>query len=355
MKTPKLTAETSLRGDRSGSIDPDAEWLPIPKPDQIESSPDRLTPSFVPAAEAVYAYGRVGARFPNLSLEKEFYQSLEIVAPRGPRGDFDVTDPVDVDILNQELSRTDLLYSVLSKPENIYIARDMVWVFQDLSGILEYVIVPESDDQVTRLVNALAPGRDGTPAALILIGDAASPSGGLRSIPAPRVRLVAIRTQLVPAPGGANPGDQTLFQQVQSLLINPGKRDGDRALNFVLLNHGDFYSTTRNLMQPVRGAQTAYGFNLSQAETSLREINQIELVDVIFTFVPEISGPQIQYYASVNVTSLFPFIVVPFTNYIPRKSSGCDIRISTASAKDPNPGTRVRQCGDNVFVYRFTP
>jgi hypothetical protein len=314
MKTPKLTAEASLRSDGTGWIDPETEWLAIPRPDQVESSPDRLTPSFVPRAVPVYAYGRVGARFPSLSLEKEFYQSLEIVAPRGPSSDFNVTDPVDVDILNQELSRTDLLYSVLSKPENIYIARDMVWVFRDLEGVLEYVIVPGSDDEVTRLVNALAPGRDGTPASLILIGDMASPSGGPSSITAPRVRLVALRTQLVPAPIGANPGDQTLFQQVQSLLINPGKKDGDRALNFVLLNHGDFYSTTRSLMQPVRGAQTAYGFNLSQAETSLREINQTELVDVIFTFVPEMSGPQIQYYASVNVTSLFPFIVVLFTN-----------------------------------------
>jgi hypothetical protein len=41
-------------------------------------------------------------------------------------------------------------------------------------------------------------------------------------------------------------------------------------------------------------------------------------VDVIFTYAPETSGPRIQYYASVNVTGLFPFIVVPFTKYLPR-------------------------------------
>jgi hypothetical protein len=317
MKSLELTAQASLR---SGVYFPvnahvEAELEGIVWPALTEPCSDRLTPSFLGAAGSIYAYGSVSARFPSLSLEKEFYQALEPPPPRQPSNQFDVENTVDVDVLNQELNRTDLLYSVLSKPENIYIAREMVWTFQDRAGVMEYLIASGSDENVTTLVNAIAPGRDGLPAALILIAELVSPSAHSGLMNAPTVRLTALRSPLVPTGTG---GDDGTFQQVQSLLINLGASNGDRALNFVLLNHGDFYTTTQSLLQPIRGTPTAYGFVIVSAGTLAKKVNQDEIVDVIFTYAPETSGPRIQYYASVNVTGLFPFIVVPFTKYLPR-------------------------------------
>jgi cyclic patellamide precursor peptide PatG len=320
MKPLELTAEASLGRRFLNRTWPYLEVEPIEVSwsEEPVGRSDRITPNFLSGGKPIYAYGRVAAKFPSLSLEKEFYQALEIVSPRQPNDQFDVENTVDVDVLNQELNRTDLIYSVLSKPENIYIARDMVWVFEDLANVLEYVITPASDEQVTALVNAIAPGRDGLAGALILIGEMVSGTAGSGLIDAPSVRLVALRKQLTPTAAG---GDDGTFQQIQSLLLNTGANRGNRALNFVLLNHGDFYSTTQNLLQPVRGTPTAYGFSIVGAETLVRKINQDEMVDVVFIYAPEASGSRIQYYASVNVTSLFPFIVVPFTKYLSRNQA----------------------------------
>jgi hypothetical protein len=314
MKPLALTAELGLlTGNYSaGSLNADPTdfcWQTLADP-----SLDRLSPSFVALGKAVYAYGSVNAKFPGLSLEREFYQALESVPPRSPADQFNVENTVDVDILNQELNRTHLLYSVLRKPENIYIAREMVWIFQDRAGLMEYVIAPENDEHVSLLVTTIAPGRDGLPGASILIGELISPTSIAGLIDAPTVRLVALRKPLVPVCGT----DDGTFQQVQSLLINQGAANNDRALNFVLLNHGDFYATSQNLLQPVRGTPTAYGFTVVEARTLSRRINHDEVVDVIFIYAPETSGPRIQYYSLVNVTGLFPFIVVPFTKYLPR-------------------------------------
>src|SRR5262245_58235708 len=73
-------------------------------------------------APYVYALGRIEARFPRLSVEKEFAQVVSRAEPGG---------------------KTDkqVFHAVLSKPENRYLARQMCLVFT-IQGLDTYILQP---------------------------------------------------------------------------------------------------------------------------------------------------------------------------------------------------------------------
>src|SRR5262245_20204075 len=70
----------------------------------------------------VYAVGRIGPRFPSLSVEKEFAQAA---------GRLEATNLTDRQVL----------HSVLSDPSNRYLVRRMCWVLT-IEGLETYVLQP---------------------------------------------------------------------------------------------------------------------------------------------------------------------------------------------------------------------
>ena len=70
----------------------------------------------------VYALGRIEARFPRLSVEKEFAQASGRAETAG---------------------RTDqqVFHRVLSQPQGRYLARQMCWVFT-VQGLETYILLP---------------------------------------------------------------------------------------------------------------------------------------------------------------------------------------------------------------------
>ena len=85
----------------------------------------------------VYAIGRIEARFPRLSVEKEFAQATGRTETAG---------------------QTDLqaFYNVLSKPENRYLSRQMCWVLT-IQGLETYILQPRDARDLDQLVETIRP------------------------------------------------------------------------------------------------------------------------------------------------------------------------------------------------------
>src|SRR5262249_42880730 len=86
-------------------------------------------------ASHVYAIGRIEARFPRLSVEKEFAQSAGRAETAGQ------TDQ-------------QMFYNVLSKPESRYLARQLCWVLT-IQGLETYILQPRDSRDFDRLVEAI--------------------------------------------------------------------------------------------------------------------------------------------------------------------------------------------------------
>jgi hypothetical protein len=89
------------------------------------------TPSFV------YALGRIEARFPSLSVEKEFAQVS---------GRSDTAGLTDRQVMR----------SILSKSENRYLARQLCWVLT-IEGLDTYVLMPRNPADFHLLTEAVRP------------------------------------------------------------------------------------------------------------------------------------------------------------------------------------------------------
>src|SRR5262247_1087209 len=85
----------------------------------------------------IYAIGRIEARFPRLSVEKEFAQAAGRAETAGQ------TDQ-------------QMFYNVLSKPESRYLARQLCWVLM-IQGLETYIVHPRDPRDFDRLVEAIRP------------------------------------------------------------------------------------------------------------------------------------------------------------------------------------------------------
>ena len=90
-----------------------------------------------PTSAITTAIGRIEARFPRLSIEKEFAQVTGRAETAGQ------TDQ-------------QAFYNVLSKPENRYLARQLCWVLT-IQGLETYIVHPRDPRDFDRLVEAIRP------------------------------------------------------------------------------------------------------------------------------------------------------------------------------------------------------
>ena len=102
-----------------------------------EPCPTCASPMASAPISFIYAIGRIVARFPRLSVEKEFAQAAERSDTAG---------------------RTDqeLFHKVLSQPENRYLARQLCWVMT-VQGLETYILRPRDPRDLELLVEAIRP------------------------------------------------------------------------------------------------------------------------------------------------------------------------------------------------------
>lgn len=118
-------------------ITPSQEEIVATPPAKQSSCPTCAGGAGAMTMSYVYALGRIEARFPRLSVEKEFAQAIGRAETAGQTGQ-------------------QAFYNALSKPENRYLVRQMCWVFT-IQGLETYLIQPRDSTDFDRLVEAICP------------------------------------------------------------------------------------------------------------------------------------------------------------------------------------------------------
>jgi cyclic patellamide precursor peptide PatG len=255
------------------------------------------------AAAYVYALGRVEARFPRPSVEKEFAQVA---------GQIDTTGKTD----------RQAFYEVLRRRENRYLARQMCWVFT-VQGLETYLLQPRDPADFDLLVEAAGYPDPTTWLSLVIgvRGPIAAPEACnglmvpivgvdqiysfdraslLRSIPRP---------DNAPAEFAATAAD--LFERIIQVTDNAGATDDHRALNYLAVRYPAVYATVADAHG--RNASLAGVEVLPSALSGTRRI-----VEVIFTFTHRTTDVDERFFVRVDVTEEFPFLVTKMSPYYNR-------------------------------------
>jgi hypothetical protein len=252
----------------------------------------------------VYAIGRVEARFPRLSVEKEFAQAVGRAKPSGK-------------------SDQQVFHDVLSKRENRYLARQMCWILS-IQGLETYLIHPRDPLDFELLIDAIrpTPRPDDLDVVVGLRGPIAPPEhcGGLM------VPVVAFdqvysftRAELVGSLPGPDHGDrkdfdaaaEDVFARVMQMTDNAGATDEHRALNYLAVRYAALYARAAE--------QFARDFALTAVDARPAPLGGARrLVDVVFAFTHRQTDFTEKFAVRVDVTEEFPFLVARLSPYFDR-------------------------------------
>ena len=186
------------------------------------------------ARSYVYAIGRIEARFPTLSVEKEFAQAVKPAQTAGK------TDHAT-------------MMAVLSDRKNRYLARQMCWVFT-IQGMDTYILIPRDAD-IELFVEALRDQREPNDIDVVIgMRGGIAPPGLCNGLMVPVVEVDQIysfsRQQLlneVPRPKAEKP-DQfvktvgEIFNRVMLMTDNAGATAAHRALNYLAMRYPAVYT-----------------------------------------------------------------------------------------------------------------
>jgi len=252
----------------------------------------------------IYTIGRIEARFPRLSAEKEFAQATG----RGVHA-----------------GKTDqqTFYAVLSKRENRYLARQLCWVLT-VQGLDTYILHPRDPADYELLVEAIR--RQPSPLDIDVVigmkGPIAPPElcNGLMVPIAAFDQIYSFdRDALIkalPKPEKIKAEQfkaaaEEVFDRIMQMTDNAGTTDEHRALNYLAMRYPGIYSTTAD--------QFARDCSLTSVDvlpSTLRGTRNI--VDVIFSYTNRSTDFTEKSFVRVDVTELFPFLVTKIGPYFDR-------------------------------------
>jgi hypothetical protein len=256
------------------------------------------------APSFVYAIGRVEPRFPNLSVERELTQVI---------GRTDTSGMTD----------RGALHAALSNPRNRYLARRMCWVLM-IEGIETYLLQARDPADLDLLVAAIRPAPHLTDVDVILghRGPLAPPQmcNGLM------VPIVAVEQlysfdvddliRAIPRPDAVSAetfkaSAEEVFFRVMQLGDNAGAIDDHRALNYLLVRYPGVYAIAHDLHQK--------SFSLSGVEVRPSRLSSLrKVVDVVFSYTNRQTDVMEKYFARVDVTGEFPFLVTKLSPFFER-------------------------------------
>ena len=258
-----------------------------------------------PSANAyVYAIGRIEPRFPSPGVEKEFAQVIGRTPTRGK------TD-------------REAMRSVLSQPENRYLARQLCWVLT-LQGLETYLLTPRDPVDLDLLIEAVR----GTPRPTdldVVIGlrGPIAPPEMCNGLMIPVVSFDQIYSfdrdaliKAIPKPSKIGAKEFTsaaeeLFDRILQLTDNAGTTDGYRALNYLAVRYPAIYASTAE--------QFADGASLTAVEVRPSPLSAVrKIVDVIFAFTNRTTDVVEKFFVRVDVAEEFPFLVTKLSPYFDR-------------------------------------
>ncbi len=256
------------------------------------------------APSYVYALGRLEARFPRVSLEKEFAQ----VAGRA-----DTKGKTD----------REMFQAVLSQRENRYLVRQLCWVMT-IQGLDTYLLQPRDPADFDLLLGALRPTSNPFEIDVVigLRGPIAAPEV-CNGLMIPIVAFDQIYSFGRDALIGAIPRPekmaakafeataQEVFDRVMQLTDNAGATDEHRALNYAVMRYPAIYATVAD----------AHGRNASLTGVDVRPSRLSgtrKIVDVILSFTNRNNEFTEKFFTRVDVTEEFPFLVTRMSPYYDR-------------------------------------
>jgi hypothetical protein len=249
----------------------------------------------------VYALGRIEARFPNESVERELAQAIGRAE-------------------TASLSDREAMQRVLSEPDNLYIARQLCWVLT-IKNQLSYVLAPRDFVEVGMLVASLRPTPRSTDVDVV-VGTAGglAPPSMCNGLQLPLVIFAQIYSfdvdsfvDTISKPDGGDEKThaattEEMLDRVMQQNLNTGSSDEDRALNFLVLRYPAVFQKVAEM------AARNYSWTVDTRPSRLSGARA--LVDVIFSFRDRQTDVIEKHFACVDVTEVFPFLTSKLSPYM---------------------------------------
>jgi PatG C-terminal len=252
----------------------------------------------------VYALGKIEARFPTISVEKEFAQAT------GRDNTSGLTD-------------RQALHTVLSKPENRYLARQCCFVMT-VAGLETYILTPRDPADLALLVAAVRPnpGPMDLDVLIGIKGPIASPQM-CNGLMVPIVVFDQIYSfdrdallKAIPKPAKTSaehfePAAAEVFDRVMQIADNAGATDEHRALNYLAVRYQAIYTK----------AAEFFAQNCSLTEVRIQKSTLSgarQMLDVIFSYTNRNTDVVDKCFVRVDVTDEFPFLVTKLSPYYDR-------------------------------------
>lgn len=281
---------TPSQGDVAGT--PLASDAPCPT---CAGSADSMSVSYV------YTIGRIGARFPRLSVEKEFAQATGRADTAGQT--------------NQQT-----FYNVLSKAENRYLTRQLCWVFT-IQGLESYVVQPRDPSDYDRLVQAIRPQPSPMDLDVVIgVRGPIAPPELCNGLMVPIVVMDQLYSfdrgtliKAIPRPEkttekqfDAAAGE--VLDRILQMTDNAGATDEHRALNYLAMRYPGIYAKAAE--------EFGRDFALSGVDVRASALSSTRsIVDVIFTYTNRNTDFTEKFSVRVDVTDCFPFLVTKISPY----------------------------------------
>ena len=261
----------------------------------------------------VYAIGKVTHRFPNKSVESEFFRVTSLSVTNETTG----------------MTHHELRHKILTDPDNRYIARQGCYVLT-VGNVETYIIIPSDPLDLDKFVQTLRPVPSDGDIDLVIgrRGQIAPPEmcNGLL-VPVVMVDqlyifhkddLINELIKQIRKDGGIPEGvtdeqfkktAEALFNNIIQITDNAGATDEHRAINFLSVCNYEIYVRAQ-LMQ-----NENYSFtNINIRPSPLSGARKI--LDVIFSYENRASRAVQKWFTRVDVTEEFPFQVSPLQQRI---------------------------------------
>jgi hypothetical protein len=253
----------------------------------------------------IYAFGRVGTRFPSPSVEKEFAQSIASGA-------------------TARLTDQAVLHSALQ--ENPYLANEVCWVFS-VDSVDTYILVPRDHVVLDQFVEAVKPSEAGLDTDVIIgTQGPLAPPEMCNGFIAPIVLVDRIysfeKPELISAlktPPGSEMTDEELrrsadelFERIKQIADNVGATDEHRAVNYLAVRYPQMYTHTAEMF--------TQDFSLTRVEVLPSRLAGLrKLVNVILTYTNRKTDVEEKYRVRVDVTEKYPFLEKRLSQYFDRE------------------------------------
>jgi hypothetical protein len=256
----------------------------------------------------VYAIGHLEPRFPSLSIEQELRQATTRAGS------------ATVDLTNRQA-----MLKVLLDPQNLYIVRQLCWVFL-VQGVETYILVPRDAADYQLLLNAYRaePNPGDLEVVIGTLGPIAPPTmcNGLQ-VPILIFDQIYFfdRESLLKAIHRSKEVDAKkfhaaageMFDRIISESDNAGASDADRTMNYLAVRYDRIYSIAAQAF-----ANNASLSSIEVVPSPLTGSGTRRIMEAHFAFIDRTTAVLTKYFVRVDVTECFPFLITPLSPYYDR-------------------------------------